>query len=86
MPAFVGLEVGDAHELAFTARVVAVNADAATPLPVSGTVVAQSPRAGVRVQPADAVAILVDPVPGRGGGGRPVEPPTPDPLDPAGAQ
>lgn len=74
MPALVGLEVGEAHELAFAARVVAVTADPAEPLPVTGTVTAQYPRAGARVEPAAPVAIAVDPGPdggGGGGGGRP---------------
>lgn len=86
VPALVGLDVGDAHELAFTARVVAVAAGPDDPLPVSGVVTAQQPEAGTRVAPADAVAIAVDPGGGGGGGGRPVEPPPPGPMDPAGTK
>ncbi|HYH30618.1 MAG TPA: PASTA domain-containing protein [Pseudonocardia sp.] len=92
VPALIGLEVGDAHELAFAARVVAVAADPATPLPTAGVVTAQEPSAGTRVDPAHAVAIAVDPGPddggdgGGGGGGRPLTPPPPGPRDPAGTK
>jgi hypothetical protein len=68
VPALVGLEVGDAHELAFAARVVAVAADPASPLPTAGVVTAQEPGAGTRVAPADAIAITVDPGPAGGPG------------------
>jgi hypothetical protein len=80
--------VGEAHELAFAARVVAVAADPDDPLPVTGVVTAQQPGAGARVAPADPVAIAVDPSPGGGGGGggSTVEPPPPGPLDPAGTK
>ncbi len=86
VPALVGLDVGDAHELAFTARVVAVAGDPDEPLPVSGVVTAQLPEAGTRVAPADPVIIAVDPGGGGGGGGRRVEPPPPGPMDPAGTK
>jgi hypothetical protein len=97
VPALVGLEVGDAHELAFSARVVAVAADPAIPLPVAGIVTAQEPGAGTRVDPADPVVIAVSSGPGGegggddgggggGGGGRPIPPPPPGPRDPAGTK
>jgi hypothetical protein len=97
VPALVGLEVGDAHELAFAARVVAVTADPATPLPAAGVVTAQEPGAGTRVDPAATVAIAVDAGPGGGGdgdgggdggggGGRPLPTPPPGPRDPAGTK
>ncbi|OLT05747.1 hypothetical protein BJF90_01890 [Pseudonocardia sp. CNS-004] len=60
VPALVGLEVSDAHELAFEARVVVVSADPDVPLPVAGTVVAQAPSAGTRVAPAHPVVVAVD--------------------------
>ena len=82
-PADLSAGLGDAHELAFAARVVAVAPDPDTPLPVAGVVTAQAPGAGTRVDPADPVAILVDP---RGGGGRPLTPPPPGPRDPAGSK
>jgi uncharacterized membrane protein YgcG len=69
VPALIGLEVSDAHDLAFTARVVAVAADPAIPLPTAGVVTAQQPSAGTRVDPADTVAIAVEPRHGGGGGG-----------------
>lgn len=89
VPALVGLEVGDAHELAFEARVVAVAADPAEPLPATGVVTAQAPGAGTRVDPAAAVAIAVDPDPGGGGGGgggRRLPSPPPGPRDPSGSK
>ncbi|WP_170231537.1 PASTA domain-containing protein [Pseudonocardia kunmingensis] len=93
VPALIGLEVGDAHELAFAARVVAVAADPATPLPTAGVVTAQDPSAGTRVDPAATVAIAVDAGPadgggdgGGGGGGRPLPTPPPGPRDPAGTK
>jgi beta-lactam-binding protein with PASTA domain len=87
VPALVGLEVSDAHELAFAARVVAVAVDPAAPLPTSGIVTAQAPNAGTRVDPGDTVEIVVEPGGGGGGGGgsSPVEPP-PRPRDPAGTK
>lgn len=89
VPALVGLDVREAHELAFAARVVAVTADPTTPLPISGIVTAQAPGAGARVAPADPVAINVEPRPGGGGGGgggRRITPPPPGPRDPAGTK
>jgi beta-lactam-binding protein with PASTA domain len=84
VPALVGLEVSEAHELAFRARVVAVAADPDEELPVAGVVVDQQPRAGVAVAPAAAVAVIVET--SGGGGGRPVGPPAPEPQDPAGTK
>lgn len=88
VPALVGLDVSEAHERAFAARVVAVTADPAAPLPASGIVVAQAPGAGMRVAPAAPVAIAVEPDPGGGGGGggKRVTPPPPGPLHPAGTK
>jgi beta-lactam-binding protein with PASTA domain len=85
VPALVGLEVSDAHELAFEARVVVVAGDPDEPLPATGVVTAQAPAAGTRVHPAAAVAIAVDPGGGGGGGGgRRLTPPPPGPRDPYG--
>jgi beta-lactam-binding protein with PASTA domain len=87
VPALVGLEVSDAHELAFEARVVVVTADPDEPLPVTGTVVAQTPSAGTRVAPAHPVAIAVDTGGGGGGGGgRRLTTPPPGPRDPSGSK
>lgn len=86
VPAVVGLEVSDAHELAFEARVVLVTADPAEPLPVAGTVIAQAPSAGTRVAPAHPVAIAVDTGGGGGGGGRRLTTPPPGPRDPFGSK
>ena len=60
VPALVGLEVSDAHEVAFAARVVAVAVDPAAPLPVAGVVTAQAPSAGTRVEPGASVEIAVE--------------------------
>ncbi len=88
MPALVGLEVGDAHELAFEARVVVVAADPDEPLPATGTVIAQTPTAGTRVAPAHPVAIAVQSKGGGGGGGggRRLTTPPPGPRDPFGSK
>ena len=86
MPALVGLEVSDAHELAFEARVVVVAADPDQPLPVTGIVTAQAPIAGTRVNPAAAVAVAVDAAGGGGGGGRRLKTPPPGPRDPSGSK
>ncbi|OLT11141.1 hypothetical protein BJF78_27615 [Pseudonocardia sp. CNS-139] len=88
VPALVGLELADALELAFAARVVAVGADPDEPLPVTGVVTAQRPPPGTAVAPAATVLIAVEPDSGGGGGGgggSPVTPP-PAPLDPAGTK
>jgi hypothetical protein len=85
VPALVGLDIGDAHQLAFAARVVAVAPDPDDPLPITGTVTAQAPTPGTRVVPAAPVVIAVEPG-GGGGGGRLVEPPPPGPMDPAGTK
>jgi hypothetical protein len=86
VPALVGLDVSDAHQLAFAARVVAVAPDPDKPLPITGTVTAQAPAPGTRVVPAAPIVIAVDPGGGGGGGGRLVEPPPPGPMDPAGTK
>ncbi|WP_345602379.1 PASTA domain-containing protein [Pseudonocardia adelaidensis] len=87
VPALVGLEVSDAHELAFEARVVVVTADPDEPLPLTGTVVAQTPGAGTRVDPAHPVAIAVEAGGGGGGGGgRRLTTPPPGPRDPSGSK
>lgn len=87
VPALVGLEVSDAHELAFEARVVVVSADPDVPLPVAGTVVAQAPSAGTRVAPAHPVVVAVDTGGGGGGGGgRKLTTPPPGPRDPSGSK
>ena len=88
VPALVGLEVTDALELAFEARVAVVTADPDEPIPVTGTVIAQTPDAGTRVAPADPVAIAVDAGGGGGGGGggRGIPTPPPGPRDPSGSK
>jgi beta-lactam-binding protein with PASTA domain len=87
VPALVGLEVSDAHELAFEARVVVVAADPDEPLPAAGIVTAQAPTAGTRVDPAAAVAVAVDAQGGGGGGGgRRLKTPPPGPRDPSGSK
>jgi hypothetical protein len=48
VPALVGLDIGDAHDLALGAGVVVVSADPVDPLPATGTVTAQTPLAGFR--------------------------------------
>ncbi len=80
VPALVGLEIGDAHELAMGAGVVVVSADPLDPLPTAGTVTAQAPLAGFGVPPASPVPVLVEP---HGeNGDQPVPVP---PVDPVGA-
>jgi hypothetical protein len=88
VPALVGLDVAEAHELAFRARVVAVAADPDEELPVAGVITDQQPRAGCRVTPAASVAVIVEPPGGRGGGGGGgrIETPPPGPVNPAGTK
>jgi beta-lactam-binding protein with PASTA domain len=87
VPALIGLDVSDAHELAFEARVVVVTADPDEPLPATGTVIAQTPSAGTRVPPAAPVAIAVEKGGGGGGGGgRRLTTPPPGPRDPFGTK
>lgn len=88
VPALVGLPAAEAHEVAMSARVVAVDPDPDTPPTVSGTVVAQRPEPGVRVPAGEAVTIWVETDGGGGGGGGGGNMPRvqPDkPLDGAGA-
>ncbi|TWF79216.1 PASTA domain-containing protein [Pseudonocardia hierapolitana] len=85
VPALVGLDVSDAHELAFEARVVVVAADPDEPLPATGVIIAQAPAAGTRVAPAHPVAVAVETGGGGGGGGgRRLTTPPPGPRDPSG--
>jgi len=95
VPAFVGLEVERAHELALSARVAIVGPDPDQSLPVTGRVVAQRPQAGTQVLPGDAVTVWVQAEPdeddgggddGGGGGGSARDPDRPRPLDPAGVK
>jgi hypothetical protein len=86
VPALVGLDVAEAHELAFRARVVAVAADPDEELPVAGVITDQQPRAGCRVTPAASVAVIVEPPGGGGGGGGRVATPPPGPRNPAGTK
>lgn len=83
VPALVGLEIGEAHALALSARVVVVSADPVDPLPATGVVSAQQPLAGIAVPAATAVEVLVESG-GGGGGGSVGAPVPPSPLDPAG--
>ena len=83
VPALVGLEIGEAHALALSARVVVASADPVDPLPTTGVVSAQQPLAGIAVPPATTVSVLVD-TDGGGGGGSSGAPVPPAPLDPAG--
>lgn len=84
VPALVGLPAAQAHELAITARVVAVDPDPDTPPTVSGTVTDQEPKAGFRVPAGDPVTIWVEPDDDGGGGNMPLVRPD-EPLDGAGA-
>jgi beta-lactam-binding protein with PASTA domain len=85
VPALVGLDIADAHELALTARVAVVGEDPDVPLPLSGVVTAQEPGAGTQVYPGDPVMIRV--IDGGGGGGGSARiPPGPRPRDPAGVK
>jgi beta-lactam-binding protein with PASTA domain len=85
VPALVGLPAAQAHEMAISARVVAVDPDPDTPPTVSGTVTAQQPLAGNRVPAGDPVTIWVEPDDDGGGGNMPRM--APDlPLDGAGAR
>ncbi|GEL17109.1 hypothetical protein PA7_09460 [Pseudonocardia asaccharolytica DSM 44247 = NBRC 16224] len=79
VPALVGLDVREAHQLSLDAGVIAVNPDPDTPPARHGAVVAQRPTAGTQVNPGDPVTIWVDAGPeqddtdgddGGGGGGR----------------
>lgn len=85
VPALVGLPAARAHEIAITARVVAVDPDPDTPPTVSGTVTAQQPLAGHRVPAGDPVTIWVEPDDDDGGGNMPRLAPD-QPLDGAGAK
>ena len=84
VPALVGLPAAQAHELAITARVVAVDPDPDTPPTVEGTVVAQRPDAGTRVPAGDPVTVWIE-SDGRGGGGNVPRVEPDKPLDGAGA-
>lgn len=93
VPAFVGLEVAQAHELALSARVAVVGSDPDRPLPSTGIITAQRPRAGTQVLPGDAVTVWIRPEPDDGdddgdggGGGSARDPDRPRPLDPAGVK
>jgi beta-lactam-binding protein with PASTA domain len=84
VPALVGLPAADAHELAISSRVVAVDPDPDTPPTVSGTVTDQEPKAGFQVPAGSPVTIWVEPDDDGGGGNMPrIEPDKP--LDGAGA-
>jgi beta-lactam-binding protein with PASTA domain len=85
VPALVGLPAAQAHEVAMTARVVAVDPDPDTPATVEGTVTAQQPAAGTRVPAGEAVTIWVEPDNGGGGGGNMPRVEPDKPLDGAGA-
>lgn len=85
VPALVGLDATQAHEVAMAARLVAVDPEPDTPPTLSGTVVAQQPRPGERIPAGDTVTIWIEGDGGGGGGGTP-QPDTPSPLDPAGVK
>lgn len=86
VPALVGLDIADAHELALAARVAVVSEDPDVSLPLSGVVSAQQPGAGTQVLPGDPVTVRVVDGGGGGGGGSARVPPGPRPLDPAGVK
>jgi PASTA domain len=92
VPALVGLDVADAQALAIAARVVTVSDDPDMPPRLTGTVVAQKPRAGTQVHPGDTVTIWVedgggdDGGGGGGGGGGSPLPDSPLPLTPSGTK
>lgn len=87
VPALVGLDVADAHQMALHAGLLAVGPDLDTPPPIAGVVIRQDPQAGRQIPAASAVTIWVRSDPpddtdddqggGGGGGGMP------DPTDPA---
>ncbi len=86
VPALVGLDAAEAHEIAIAARVVAVDPDPDSPPTLSGTVVAQQPEAGDRIPAGDPVTIWIDNADGGGGGGGSAQPDSPLPKDPAGVK
>lgn len=99
VPALIGLEVGNAHALALTARVALTSPNSDFALPLGGTVSAQRPTAGTQVLPGDPVTIWVRIDPddgpddddggggsGGGGGGSVPDPDGPRPRDPAGVK
>jgi beta-lactam-binding protein with PASTA domain len=84
VPALVGLDAAQAHEVAMAARIVAVDPDPDSPPTLSGTVVAQQPEAGERIPAGDTVTIWIEGADGGGGGGGSSQPDSPLPKDPAG--
>lgn len=89
VPALVGLDAADAHELALTAGVAIVGPSPNRSTPTYGTVVAQKPTAGTQVQPGDPVTVWIDTGGdggGGGGGGSAPRPYQPLPRDPAGVK
>lgn len=86
VPALVGLDAAEAHEVAMAARVVAVDPEPDTPPTLSGTVVAQQPEPGARIPAGDPVTIWPDNADGGGGGGGMPQPDSPLPKDPAGVK
>lgn len=87
VPALVGLDAAQAHEVAMAARVVAVDPDPDTPPTLSGKVVAQQPEPGDRIPAGDAVTVWIEDSDGGGGGGGGVpQPDSPLPKDPAGVK
>jgi beta-lactam-binding protein with PASTA domain len=87
VPALVGLDAAQAHEVAMEARVVAVDPEPDTPPTLSGTVVAQRPEPGERIPAGDAVTVWIEDQGGGGGGGGGLQlPDSPPPKDPAGVK
>ncbi|MDQ3154110.1 MAG: PASTA domain-containing protein [Actinomycetota bacterium] len=88
VPALVGLDAAQVHDVALAARLVAVDPDPDTPPTTSGVVARQHPAAGTRVPAGEAITIWIDPGPGdddEGGGGLP-RPHAPEPVGPAGVK
>lgn len=89
VPALVGLDAADAHDLATSAGVVAVDPTSDGTPTLTGTVTAQDPQAGTRVEPGSPVTVWIEkPGGGGGGGGGGSAPVTPGPLPqkPAGVK
>ncbi|WP_219417042.1 PASTA domain-containing protein [Pseudonocardia nigra] len=94
VPALVGLDVAQAHELAMSARVAVVGPDPDITLPLDGVVTGQQPLAGIEIPAGDPVTVWVetrgndggDDGGGGGGGGSARDPDRPRPLDPSGVK
>lgn len=87
VPALVGLDSGEAQQLALEAGVAVVGPDPDTVLPAIGVVVEQRPGAGIQVRPGDSVTVWIHTGDddGDGGGSAPLAD-GPLPREPAGVK